>query len=120
MLCIRARLLVGPLRPNKDLGFSPCGAEQLMEKNDYIDRLLNEVHAEFGSNPLPADLIVRFSLAPGLLGRDLKYEQLYMYPALQESLAFIAHYTPSKWLLEQEAPAIRDLRRLHHPNDVIP
>ena len=91
-----------------------------METNDYIERLLNEVHAKFGSNPLPADLIVRFSLAAGLRGQDLKYEQLYMYPALQESLAFIAHYTPSKWLLEQEAPAIRDLRQLHHPNDVIP
>ena len=91
-----------------------------MAQNDYIKRLLDEVHAKFGTDPLPADLIVRFSLTAGMCGQDLKYEQLYMYPGLQEALAFIVHYTPSKWLLEQEASAIRERRLLHHPQQDIP
>ena len=91
-----------------------------MAQNHYITRLLNEVHAKFGSAPLPDDLIQRFSLAPALPGEKLQYEQLYQYPALQESLAFMVHYTPSKWLLEQEAPAIRNLRRLHFPEEEVP
>ena len=90
-----------------------------MTNNDYVERLLKEVHAKFGDDPLPSDLIIRFPSIHGPGGKDLTYGDLYAYPSLQEALAFIVHYTPSKWLLEQEAPAIRNLRLLHHPEQAI-
>jgi Patatin-like phospholipase len=90
-----------------------------MTNNDYVERLLKEVHAKFGDEPLPSDLLIRFPSIQGPGGKNLTYDVLIQYPSLQESLAFIVHYTPSKWLLEQEAPAIRKLRLLHHPEQAI-
>ena len=75
-----------------------------MEKNDYLQRLLEKVHVKFVNDPLPADLRTRFPDIKGPLGKDLTYDELDKYPGLQEALAFIVRYTPSKWLLEQEAP----------------
>jgi hypothetical protein len=95
------------------------GGGGVMMNNDYVERLLKEVHAKFGDDPLPSDLIIRFPSIHGPGGKDLTYGDLYAYPSLQEALAFIVHYTPSKWLLEQEAPAIRKLRLLHHPEQLI-
>src|SRR5579859_8156429 len=84
-----------------------------MEKNDYLRRLLEQVHVKYVNDPLPADLRTRFPDIKGPLGKDLTYGELDKYPGLQEALAFIVHYTPSKWLLEQEAPEIRKRRFLH-------
>jgi Patatin-like phospholipase len=84
-----------------------------MEKNDYLQRLLEKVHARFVNDPLPVDLLIRFPDIKGPLGKDLTYKQLDKYPGLQEALAFILRYTPSKWLLEQEAPEIEKRRILH-------
>ena len=84
-----------------------------MEKNDYLRRLLEKVHVKFVSDPLPADLRTRFPAIKGPLGKDLTYDELDKYPGLQEALAFMVRYTPSKWLLEQEAPEIGKRRRLH-------
>jgi hypothetical protein len=84
-----------------------------MEKNDYLQRLLEKVHVKFVNDPLPADLRTRFPDIKGPLGKDLTYDELDRYPGLQEELAFIVRYTPSKWLLEQEAPEIRKRRNLH-------
>ena len=84
-----------------------------MEKNDYIQRLLERIHVKFAKDPLPADLRTRFPDIKGPLGNDLTYDELDKYPGLQEALAFIVHYTPSKWLLEQEAPKIHKRRILH-------
>src|SRR6201995_4367997 len=92
---------------------SLSGGEPLMAKNDYLQRLLEKVHVKFVNEPLPADLLTRFPDIKGPLGKDLTYRELNKYPGLQESLAFIAHYTPSKWLLEQEAPWIERRRNLH-------
>ena len=91
-----------------------------MESNDYIERLLKEAKAHFWTRPLPADLIARFPHIFGKHGQELTYSDLYGYPGLQQALAFIVDYTPSKWLLEQEAPAIRQLRLLHHKEQPIP
>ena len=84
-----------------------------MEKNDYLQRLLEKVHVKFVNDPLPCDLRPRFPDIKGPLGKDLTYDELDRYPGLQEELAFIVRYTPSKWLLEQEAPQIRKRRILH-------
>jgi hypothetical protein len=84
-----------------------------MVNNDYIQQLLERVHVKFLDGPLPPDLLTRFPEIKAPLGKDLTYEQLYKYPGLQEALAFIVHYTPSKWLLEQEAPKIKKRRVLH-------
>jgi Patatin-like phospholipase len=84
-----------------------------MENNDYLQRLLEKVHVRFVNDPLPADLRTRFPDIKGPLGKDLTYAELDKYPGLQEDLAFILRYTPSKWLLEQEAPEIRKRRILH-------
>jgi hypothetical protein len=98
---------------------NPTGGGGVMTNNDYVERLLKEVHAKFGDAPLPSDLLIRFPSIQGPGGKNLTYGVLYQYPSLQEALAFIVHYTPSKWLLEQEAPAIRNLRLLHHPEQAI-
>jgi hypothetical protein len=84
-----------------------------MEKNDYLLRLLAKVHVKFVNEPLPADLRTRFPAIKGPLGKDLTYDELDKYPGLQEALAFMVRYTPSKWLLEQEAPEIGKRRILH-------
>jgi Patatin-like phospholipase len=84
-----------------------------MEKNDYLRRLLEKVHVKFVNDPLPADLRTRFPAIKGPLGKDLTYDELDKYPGLQEALAFMVRYTPSKWLLEQEAREIGKRRRLH-------
>ena len=42
MLCIRARLLVGPLRLNKDLGFRVCVRTPLAKSEDTQDCVLVE------------------------------------------------------------------------------
>ena len=84
-----------------------------MEKNDYLRRLLEKVHVKFVNDPLPADLRTRFPAIKGPLGKDLSYDELDKYPGLQEALAFMVRYTPSKWLLEQEAPEIGKRRSLH-------
>ncbi len=84
-----------------------------MERNDYLQRLLEKVHVKFVNDPLPVDLRTRFPDIKGPLGKDLTFDELDKYPGLQESLAFIMRYTPSKWLLEQEAPQIEKRRALH-------
>jgi Patatin-like phospholipase len=84
-----------------------------MEKNDYLQKLLEKVNVKYVNDPLPADLRTRFPEIKGPLGKDLTFDELDRYPGLQEALAFILHYTPSKWLLEQEAPEIRKRRILH-------
>src|ERR1700751_6146903 len=84
-----------------------------MENNDYLQRLLEKVHVKYVNDPLPADLRTRFPDIKGPLGKALTYPELDKYPGLQEALAFIVRYTPSKWLLEQEAPEIRKRRVLH-------
>jgi hypothetical protein len=92
----------------------------LIVRNDYIERLLKESQAKFWNKPLPTDLTTRFPDIHGKHGHELTYEDLYQHPALQQALAFIAKYTPSKWLLEQEAQSIVELRLLHHPERPIP
>jgi Patatin-like phospholipase len=91
-----------------------------MDRNDYIERLLKKVQAYFCDKPLPQDLTTRFPDIHGRRGQELTYDDLYKYPGLQQALAYIVQYTPSKWLLEQEAAAIVARRKLHHPERQIP
>jgi hypothetical protein len=91
-----------------------------MDRNDYIERLLKKVQAHFCEKPLPQDLTTRFPDIHGRCGQELTYDDLYKYPGLQQALAYIVQYTPSKWLLEQEAASIVALRKLHHPERQIP
>ncbi len=73
------------------------------DNNDYIDRLHKRVIAYLANHPLPAHLQRRFSEQP----------RLEEDPELQQSLAYLVDYTPSKWLLEQEAELLADRRDLH-------
>ena len=75
------------------------------DSNDYIDLLRQRVNAYLASNPAPSHLQRRLSkIDVGALEED---------PELQQSLAYLVQYTPSKWLLEQEAALLADRRELH-------
>ena len=84
------------------------------DSNDYIDRLRQRVDAHLANNPAPPHLQRRFPL----LRRDPKIDigALNEDPELQQSLAYLVQYTPSKWLLEQEAALLADRRELHGQN----
>ena len=81
------------------------------DSNDYIDRLRQRVDAHLAINPAPSHLLRRFPV----LRSDPKIDitALTEDPELQQSLAYLVQYTPSKWLLEQEAPLLADRRELH-------
>ena len=78
------------------------------DNNDYIARLRSLVNAQLAGagKPLPSHLQRRSKIDFSDLAED---------PELQQSLAYMVQYTPSKWLLEQEAELLADRRDLHHP-----
>jgi hypothetical protein len=95
------------------------------DKDNYIALLRQRVIARMGTKPLPLHLQRRVSLpgqAQGLPGEGqrIDFSDLPEDPELQQSLAYFAQYTPSKWLLEQEAGVIADRRDLHDPGRKMP
>jgi hypothetical protein len=92
------------------------------DDNDYIARLRSRVNAQLADTrkPLPSHLQRRFSHLRSdqeLPEEDqgIDFSDLAEDPELQQSLAYMVEYTPSKWLLEQEAELLADRRDLHHP-----
>jgi hypothetical protein len=91
------------------------------DNNDYIAQLRKRVNAHLDNTPLPSHLQRRPSLlrsdqaSPQEPQKKIDASHLAEDPELQQSLAYMMHYTPSKWLLEQEAELIADRRDLHHP-----
>ncbi len=95
------------------------------DDNDYIARLRKRVNAHLAVKPLPSHLQRRFSLLrPGQgmpkEGQEIDLSDLAEDPELQQSLAYMVQYTPSKWLLEQEAELLADRRDLHDPERKMP
>ena len=79
------------------------------DSNDYIARLHQRVTSYLATNPLPSHLQRRFPEQPPKIDvNDLEED-----PELQQSLAYMVQYTPSKWLVEQEAGVLADRRELH-------
>jgi Patatin-like phospholipase len=85
------------------------------DSNDYIDRLHQRVNAYLASKPLPSHLQRRFQASPQQPPK-IDVSALNEDPELQQSLAYMVQYTPSKWLLEQEAVLLADRRELHGQN----
>ena len=88
------------------------------DSNDYIARLHNRVTAYLATEPLPSHLQRRFFLprrdqASPEQPPKIDVSALDEDPELQQSLAYMVQYTPSKWLLEQEAGVLADRRELH-------
>jgi hypothetical protein len=89
------------------------------DNNDYIAQLRERVNAH--PTPLPPHLERRLSflrsdqVSPQEPEKKIDASHLAEDPELQQSLAYMMHYTPSKWLLEQEAELLADRRDLHHP-----
>jgi hypothetical protein len=88
------------------------------DSNDYIARLHKRVTAYLATEPLPSHLQRRF-FVPGSDQASpeqppkIDVSALDEDPELQQSLAYMVQYTPSKWLLEQEAGVLADRRELH-------
>jgi hypothetical protein len=96
-----------------------------MDRNHYIERLCQRVNAHLALNPLPPHLERRASLfrsdqAAPQQPPNVDFSDLAGDPELQQSLAIMAQYTPSKWLLEQEAGLLVDRRDLHHRDPTTP
>jgi hypothetical protein len=95
------------------------------EKDDYIALLRKRV-AEQDTSKLPKHLLRRLSPRSQEQGPHAQENQkidcskLAEDPELQQSLAYHVEYTPSKWLLEQEAGLIADRRDLHDPDHKMP
>ena len=88
------------------------------DSNDYIERLRQRVNAHLGTQPAPSHLQRQFSfLRSGQTSPQqppkIDVSALNEDPELQQSLAYMVQYTPSKWLLEQEADLLADRRELH-------
>jgi hypothetical protein len=97
------------------------------DDNDYIARLGKRVNAQLAGTrrPLPSHLQRRLSFLrnnQGLPeeGQEIDLNDLAEDPELQQSLAYMVQYTPSKWLLEQEAELLADRRDLHNPERTMP
>ena len=97
------------------------------DNNDYIAQLRQRVNAHVAVTPLPSHLQRRFSLlrsdqtAPEEPAqKKIDFSHLAEDPELQQHVAYLMHYTPSKWLLEQEAELVADRRDLHHPGQKMP
>jgi hypothetical protein len=95
------------------------------DKDDYIALLRKRVAAQDTKKPLRKHLRHQ-----ALRGQDqrppagespgIDFSKLDEDPELQQSLAYQVQYTPSKWLLEQEAGLIAERRDLHHPDHKMP
>jgi Patatin-like phospholipase len=88
------------------------------DSNDYIARLHKRVTAYLATEPLPSHLQRRFFVprsdqASPEHSPKIDVSALDEDPELQQSLAYMVQYTPSKWLLEQEAGVLADRRELH-------
>jgi hypothetical protein len=95
------------------------------DKDDYIALLRKRVAAQDTKQPLPKRL-PHLSLRaqdqgpPAEESQGIDFSKLDEDPELQQSLAYQVQYTPSKWLLEQEAGLIADRRDLHEPDHKTP
>ena len=79
------------------------------DSNDYIARLHKRVTAY-----LATIRCLRICSGGSLSSpRKIDVNDLEEDPELQQSLAYMMQYTPSKWLLEQEAEVLADRRDLH-------
>ncbi len=88
------------------------------DSNDYIERLRHRVNAHLATHPAPSHLQRQFSFlrsdqASPQQPPKIDAAALDEDPELQQSLAYMVQYTPSKWLLEQEAGLLADRRELH-------
>jgi hypothetical protein len=94
------------------------------DKDDYIALLRKRIVAQ-DTSKLPKHLLRRLSVRgqegpPAQAGQGIDFKNLDEDPELQQSLAYHVQYTPSKWLLEQEAGLIADRRDLHDPYHKMP
>ena len=89
------------------------------DSNDYIARLRHRVNAYLATDPaaIPsaasAIFLPRRDQASPEQPPKIDVGALDEDPELQQSLAYLVQYTPSKWLLEQEAELLADRRELH-------
>jgi hypothetical protein len=100
-------------------GSSPEAPER--SSRAYLARLLDEAQTFLASNPIPealglcdpefAEQLSREARSPSGGCHDLQGD-LEKKPKFQELLALAVNYSPSKWLLEQEQPFLRERRRL--------
>jgi predicted acylesterase/phospholipase RssA len=97
------------------------------DKDDtYIELLRKRVITQLATKPLPPHLQRYVSLpsqkqAPAAEDdRGIKFPNLDEDPEAQQALAYFAQYTPTKWLLEEEARLIADRRDLHEPERKTP
>ena len=95
------------------------------ENDDYIALLRKRVAAQ-DTSQLPKQVLWRRSLRgpeqepPAEESPGIDFSKLAEDPEMQQTLAYHVQYTPSKWLLEQEAGLIADRRDLHHPDHPMP
>jgi hypothetical protein len=94
------------------------------DKDDYIALLRKRVAAQDTKKPLPKHLR-HLSLrgpdqTPPQKPPKIDPSKLAADPELQQTLAYQVQYTPSKWLLEQEAGLLADRRDLHDPEHKMP
>lgn len=80
-------------------------------ESPYIDRLA-ALARQKGTESLPSELQAYFP-PPTSQWNEVQTEDVKENPTLQSELARRLDYSPSKWLLEQEAPRLREIRRLH-------
>lgn len=85
-----------------------------IKSNDYLAALVRKVSQlkEVPKNILHADEVRKMQGDPAALAKFIDGK-----PHLQEQLCSLTDFTPSRWLLAQEIPAIRRRRFLQTKND---
>jgi Patatin-like phospholipase len=90
-------------------------------ENAYLDQLSKRVNQQLAGQDLSSHLVKRSKLLhnhEGLpkQGHEIDGQDLTADPDLQQSMAFETGYTPSKWLLEQEAELVVERRLVYGPD----
>lgn len=84
----------------------------------YNARLAERARQQPGE--IPPDIRPLLPDPPIRFWKDIQPAQMEQNPSLQSALARLLDYSPSKWLLEQEAPLLQQIRSIHSPDDALP
>ena len=94
--------------------------EKGSKPNDYLQKLALVVSTKYKEDKKVPDNVVHASEVNSFLASpDKLAEFLEGKPHLQEQLAYLVDFSPSRWLLAQEIPVIRQRRLIHEGADYI-
>jgi hypothetical protein len=97
------------------LGAAPIDPPQAKPKPFYLDRLCAVAAEYFARHPQAAEVLEVKNIQPNA---SAIHQHLRDKPHLQQKVADLVDYSPSRWLLTEEIPTIQARRAIHRPPEV--